>query len=273
MRVFNHKKSFGVQSSCKITVNFKEFVLRSLQEHSRDSGIDSMARTPSTGVQSSSAITGTPTAESSTTSSRHSLPYRPGASILPPRPASRVSSDTRQSQNSQLRYPLLPPASLDSLRCRGGSLKHLVPPSKSMSGLSIASSSSASPSPCRSASVGSIQRASPSMQQSGLQPLTSYRLRPMRTITRMAVINILADESVCLEFFDSRCADKEKLVVEVMGISVNGQEVVLYCPNGGRGVRPNADTPIVAGPGDTYMVYPLAQLPEKYWKKYQFVSK
>lgn len=102
----------------------------------------------------------------------------------------------------------------------------------------------------------------------------------------MAVINILPDESVCLEFFEpsspnhqqhqqqeSKQTKKQQLVVEVMGISADGKEVVVYHPNGGRGVPPNSDSPVAAYKGDTYRLYKLAELPEKYWKKYNFVLK
>ncbi|KAH9284931.1 Serine/threonine-protein kinase PLK4 [Echinococcus granulosus] len=247
---------------------------RRKMEHSRDSGIDSMSRTPTIGMQSNS-LTATTTTTASTANSRHSLPYRPGASILPPRPASRLSVDmhrSTQNQQSGHQTPLTPFDSrghqppTSATRLRGGSLQHLLPPSKSMSGLSLATSS---PSPCRSASVGNLQRIS---HQPRLSPLCTCRLRPMRTVTRMAVINILPDESVCLEFFDPQ-VDQQKLVVEVMGISADGQEVIIYHPNGGRGVPPNTNSPVAARSGDTYGVYRLAQLPEKYWKKYQFVSK
>lgn len=234
-----------------------------------------MSRTPTTGMQSNSLTATATSATASTANSRHSLSYRPGASILPPRPSSRLSVDIhRAGQSQQLRHPTpltpfdprphQPPTS--ATRLRGGSLQHLLPPSKSMSGLSITASS---PSPCRSASVGSLQR---TPHQSRLSALCSFRLRSMRTVTRMAVINILPDESVCLEFFDPQ-VDQQKLVVEVMGISADGQEVIIYHPNGGRGVPPNSNSPVAARSGDTYGVYRLAQLPEKYWKKYQFVSK
>ncbi|KAM3182874.1 hypothetical protein ACTXT7_011477 [Hymenolepis weldensis] len=236
---------------------------RHKMERSRDSGFDSITRTPTVvqhSIQSQNSIN-----VSAASSSRHTLPLRPGANILLPlRPSSRFSS-------------------LDAARRRlttSGSLQHLLPPSKSMSGLSITStnnSSTSTHSPCRSVSVGSLKP--PQRPTPPLSPLTSRRLRPMRTVTRMAVINILADESVCLEFLEPSSPSqqrpttkKQQLIIEVMGISPDGNEVVIYHPNGGRGVPVNSDSPVAAYEGDTCKVYKLAQLPEKYWKKYQFVS-
>ncbi|KAM7535971.1 hypothetical protein Aperf_G00000104475 [Anoplocephala perfoliata] len=225
---------------------------RHKMERSRDSGIDSLTRTPTIGLLSTSSVQPSIISSGqapSASNSRHALPFRPGVNILPPRPASRLSS-------------------LDTNRRALGSLQHL-PPSKNMSGLSITSTSSAA-SPCRSASVGSLKSSIATAVT--LSPLTSRRLRPMRTVTRMAVINILADESVCLEFFDSSQQTK-KLITEVMGISADGNEIVIYHPNRRNGLPPNADSPVSACEGDTCRVYNLTQLPEKYWKKYQFVSK
>ncbi|VDD82212.1 unnamed protein product [Mesocestoides corti] len=243
---------------------------RRKMENSRDSGIDSMTRTPITNIPPATATI------TSSTSSRYSTNYQPNSCTLPPRPPSHPVMGIRRSGHDQLNLPPplpsfestahQPPTPATSCFRGSGSLRHLIPASKSISGLSIASTSSVAF--CRSASVGSLQRPS----QPLLAPLNSRRLRPMRTVTRMAVINILADESVCLEFFDQKEA-QEKLVIEVMGISSDGQEVVIYYPNAGRGVPPNMDSPVAACAGDSYRIYPLTQLPEKYWKKYQFVSK
>ncbi|VUZ50068.1 unnamed protein product [Hymenolepis diminuta] len=237
---------------------------RHKMERSRDSGFDSITRTPTVvqhSIQPQDGIN-----VSAASSSRHTLPLRPGANILPPlRPSSRISS-------------------LDAARRRlttSGSLQHLLPPSKSMSGLSITSTNNSltsTHSPCRSVSVGSLKP--PQRPTPPLSPLSSRRLRPMRTVTRMAVINILADESVCLEFLEPSSPSqqlpttkKQQLIIEVMGISPDGNEVVIYHPNGGRGVPVSSDSPVAAYEGDTCKVFKLAQLPEKYWKKYQFVSK
>nr|CAH8828857.1 unnamed protein product [Trichobilharzia regenti] len=130
-------------------------------------------------------------------------------------------------------------------------------------------------------------------------PLDSRRLKPMRTYTRLAVINILQDESVCLEFFGGSSKTRQNLtptimnnqnfrVVEVIGINSTGQNILIYQPNMGKGVPLNvkglndgSETdlatdgggPPPACPGDPIAVYTLDTLPQRYWKKYQFISK
>ncbi|KAK4472859.1 hypothetical protein MN116_004071 [Schistosoma mekongi] len=133
-------------------------------------------------------------------------------------------------------------------------------------------------------------------------PLNSLRLRPMRTFTRLAVINILQDESICLEVLGgstktlqnqtSAIKDSQNArVVEVMGISSTGQIILIYKPNMGNGVLLNANSldvsqthlvdfettnfgsPPPARPGDPLAFFTLSTLPQKYWRKYQFVSK
>lgn len=145
-------------------------------------------------------------------------------------------------------------------------------------------------------------------------PLNSQRLRPMRTYTKLAVINILEDESVCVEFLrgnlpkpgdcDDGSLQRQALhgppqltvrsvpvVSEVMGISSSGDQLIIYQPGCGKGVplnthglfeEPDSSSPSdsactggppAAQPGDVISYHKLANLPEKYWKKYQFATK
>ncbi|CAL8094716.1 unnamed protein product [Calicophoron daubneyi] len=129
-----------------------------------------------------------------------------------------------------------------------------------------------------------------------LSPLNSQRLRPMRTHTRLAIVNILDDSSVCLEFLKKESSPlhasnatgmkkSQTWVTEVMGISSTGDSIVIYQPNGGRGVPVNlpapgqgdaefdAGRPPAAQPGDAVNFYQLQDLPRRYVKKYQFGSK
>ncbi|XP_018647759.1 LOW QUALITY PROTEIN: kinase [Schistosoma mansoni] len=134
-------------------------------------------------------------------------------------------------------------------------------------------------------------------------PLNTFRLKPMRTYTRLAVINILQDESVCLEFLGGSAKTRQNQtsvikgsqnlrVVEVMGINNTGQNILIYRPNMGKGVPLNVQglgdssqtnlansetmnfgSPPPASPGDPLEFYTLNTLPQKYWRKYQFISK
>ncbi|CAH8437990.1 unnamed protein product [Schistosoma turkestanicum] len=133
-------------------------------------------------------------------------------------------------------------------------------------------------------------------------PLNTFRLKPMRTYTRLAVINILQDESVCLEFLEDSAKTRQNQfpvmksiqnlrVIEVMGINNTGQNILIYKPNMGKGVPLNVQglgdssqtnpvnsesmnfgCPPPASPGDPLEFYTLNTLPQKYWRKYQFIS-
>ncbi|VEL13087.1 unnamed protein product, partial [Protopolystoma xenopodis] len=142
----------------------------------------------------------------------------------------------------------------------------------------------------------------PLQHQPRLTPLNSCRLRPMRTRTRLAMINILPDESVCLEFFASHgsgtsskavdASQSSPSVVEVMGIDKFGRRIVIYKPNGDHGVpcapasSPSPEVPrgfsvssAVDGapppacPGQPCAIFGLDELPSRYWKKYSFASR
>ncbi len=109
----------------------------------------------------------------------------------------------------------------------------------------------------------------------------------MRTRTRAAIVSVLEDQSVCLEFLGA--SQSATLVTEVLGVSPDGLRILVYSPNGGHGVRPIGDgaeaavgpsgdaqttgTPVPAENGDTCAMYTLNELPERYWKKYNFITK
>lgn len=163
----------------------------------------------------------------------------------------------------------------------------------------------------RSAAVRSRTGSATNSTDSRPSPLNGRRLRPMRTYTRLAVINIFDDESVCVEFLrgssrkrkDSlECkpndppnfdVDRQPFVVEVMGIDRTGMQIVVYQPGSSshgvpldiRGLFGSSQSsdpcdsanqagyPPRAQAGDHVSLFSLDKLPEKYWKKYHFVSK
>jgi len=100
-------------------------------------------------------------------------------------------------------------------------------------------------------------------------PICSNRLRPIRQRTRNAVVNIMESGDVCLEFVKQK--HKEEKVVEVFVISNSGMQISIYQPNNGRGVTVE-DQP-VALPKVPLKSFSYAELPEKYWKKYQYASR
>ncbi|XP_052280254.1 serine/threonine-protein kinase PLK4-like isoform X2 [Dreissena polymorpha] len=99
--------------------------------------------------------------------------------------------------------------------------------------------------------------------------IDSKRLRPIRQRTRNAVVNIMENGDVCLEFVKQK--HKEEKVVEVFVISNNGQQVSVYQPNNGKGV-PVEEQP-VSLPSVPLKSFTYTELPEKYWKKYQYASR
>jgi len=101
-----------------------------------------------------------------------------------------------------------------------------------------------------------------------MKPLSSIRLRPFRQKTRNTVTSVLEDESICLEFLQTR--DNHEYVIEVMHISPDGIKVTIFHPNGKIGVL-LMETP--QSVPSSAICYTFALLPEKYWKKYQYADK
>ncbi|KAL4230044.1 Serine/threonine-protein kinase plk4 [Mactra antiquata] len=100
-------------------------------------------------------------------------------------------------------------------------------------------------------------------------PIDSARLRPIRQRTRNAIVNIMENGEVCLEFVKQK--HKEERVVEVFVISNNGTQISIYQPNHGKGV-PAEDQPVTL-PQVPLKSFTYNDLPEKYWKKYQYASR
>ncbi|KAB1281882.1 Serine/threonine-protein kinase PLK4 [Camelus dromedarius] len=99
-------------------------------------------------------------------------------------------------------------------------------------------------------------------------PLTAYRLKPIRQKTKKAVVSILDSEEVCVELLKEYAS--QEYVKEVLQISSDGNMITIYYPNDGRGF-PLADRPPL--PTDNISRYSFDNLPEKYWRKYQYASR
>ncbi|KAJ6668795.1 hypothetical protein lerEdw1_012279 [Lerista edwardsae] len=106
------------------------------------------------------------------------------------------------------------------------------------------------------------------MLRSIVSPLNAHRLKPIRQKTKNAVVSILDTGEVCMEFL-KECHSQE-LVKEVLRISGDGSGIIVYHPNEGRGFPLNDRPP--PSPEDLN-VYNFDNLPEKYWKKYQYAAK
>lgn len=101
--------------------------------------------------------------------------------------------------------------------------------------------------------------------------LCSYRLLPTRHQTKNAILSILNDGEVCIEFLKKRSYLKEEIVCEVCRISPDGKRIILYEPDGGN-VSPSNKPPPLPTQGTDH-IYGLENLPEKHWKKYTYATK
>ncbi|XP_030574885.1 serine/threonine-protein kinase PLK4 isoform X2 [Archocentrus centrarchus] len=99
-------------------------------------------------------------------------------------------------------------------------------------------------------------------------PLCASRLKPIRQKTKNAVVSILDTGEVCMELL--KCQSGQERVKEVLRISCDGSMVTIYQPNGGKGF-PVLDCP--PAPPEDILICSYEDLPEKYWKKYQYASR
>nr|XP_020446522.1 serine/threonine-protein kinase PLK4 [Monopterus albus] len=99
-------------------------------------------------------------------------------------------------------------------------------------------------------------------------PLCASRVKPIRQKTKNAVVSILDTGEVCMELL--KCHSGQERVKEVLRISCDGSMVTIYQPNGGKGF-PVLDCP--PAPPEDILICSYEDLPEKYWKKYQYASK
>ncbi|XP_037684993.1 serine/threonine-protein kinase PLK4 isoform X2 [Choloepus didactylus] len=101
-----------------------------------------------------------------------------------------------------------------------------------------------------------------------LSPLTAHRLKPIRQKTKKAVVSILDSEEVCVELLKEYTS--QEYVKEVLQISSDGNMITVYYPNDGRGF-PLANKP--PSLTDNISRFSFDNLPEKYWRKYQYASR
>lgn len=82
-------------------------------------------------------------------------------------------------------------------------------------------------------------------------------------------VNIMENGEVCLEFVKQK--QKVEKVMEVFVISPDGMSVKIYQPNHGKG-EPISDHPLPLPESPTKQ-FTFDELPEKYWKKYQYAAR
>uniref|UniRef100_A0A8C6SZU0 Serine/threonine-protein kinase PLK4 n=1 Tax=Neogobius melanostomus TaxID=47308 RepID=A0A8C6SZU0_9GOBI len=99
-------------------------------------------------------------------------------------------------------------------------------------------------------------------------PLCVARLKPIRQKTKNAVVSVLDTGEVCMELL--KHVSGQERVKEVLRISSDGSMITIYQPNDGKGF-PVLDHPPT--PPENILICSYDDLPEKYWKKYQYASK
>ncbi|XP_054652355.1 serine/threonine-protein kinase PLK4 [Dunckerocampus dactyliophorus] len=150
------------------------------------------------------------------------------------------------------------PSSLDMHQRENIPGAHFQPPHCS------SSSSSSSQLPCAKASVDKEKKTLRDL----VPPLCASRLKTIRQKTKNAVVSILDTGEVCMELL--KCQNGQERVKEVLRISSDGSMVTIYQPNDGKGF-PVLDCP--PAPPEDILICSYDDLPEKYWKKYQYASR
>ncbi|KAJ3627607.1 hypothetical protein MTP99_014971 [Tenebrio molitor] len=126
-----------------------------------------------------------------------------------------------------------------------------------------------------SSSSGEGNKKSEKSKGQRLLQLCSQRLLPKTHRTENSILHIMEDGEVVVELMKKKGSLKRTVVCDVLRISSDGAKIIIYEPNGGKGVAPLSTPPPVPVQGG-YDLYTIENLPEKHWKKYmhayQFVA-
>ncbi|XP_034108869.1 serine/threonine-protein kinase PLK4 [Drosophila albomicans] len=103
-------------------------------------------------------------------------------------------------------------------------------------------------------------------------PLNTLRLQPTRYKTKNAIMSIMANGEVIIEFIKSKSKMNEDRIVDICRISNDGRRIIIYQPDPGRGL------PIREHPSAQYLSgedwsYDYDNLPNKHWKKYVYAAR
>lgn len=101
-------------------------------------------------------------------------------------------------------------------------------------------------------------------------PLSSRRLRATRQESKNAILNILDDGQVCVEFLHVK--KNQKRVKDVCRISPDGLRIALYQPNGSFGTLIAEAPPPIPNEGADF-IFSYDNLPQKFWKKYIYAAR
>ncbi|XP_064636787.1 serine/threonine-protein kinase PLK4-like isoform X2 [Lineus longissimus] len=94
--------------------------------------------------------------------------------------------------------------------------------------------------------------------------LSSARLRPVNQKTRIALVYILEDGEVCLEFLDTKSSQEK--IKEIVRITPDGDKISIFQPKT-KSKKASKDQ------ANSTLEFTYDTLPEKYWKKYQYAHR
>ncbi|XP_017072409.1 serine/threonine-protein kinase PLK4 isoform X2 [Drosophila eugracilis] len=121
--------------------------------------------------------------------------------------------------------------------------------------------------PLRMDIVSNCRPAPLTEERISVPPLNTIRLLPTRYRTKNVVMSILQNGEVVLEFLKFRPKYNEDRITDICRISDDGQRIIVYQPDPGRGLAVRDQPPDLQIPsGDC--VYSYENLPSKHWKKY-----
>uniref|UniRef100_A0A182PVB8 Serine/threonine-protein kinase PLK4 n=1 Tax=Anopheles epiroticus TaxID=199890 RepID=A0A182PVB8_9DIPT len=101
----------------------------------------------------------------------------------------------------------------------------------------------------------------------------TLRLLPTRHRTKHVILTIVSEGGdVVLEFLKPRGRQQEDRVVDVCRISSDGVRLILYQPDGNRGVPIKNEPPDIS-PRGVEAIYNYEDIPEKHWKKYMYAAR
>lgn len=102
-------------------------------------------------------------------------------------------------------------------------------------------------------------------------PLNSIRLQPVRFETRNAILHILQNHEIVLEFLKSK-HKSHKIVDEVCRISSDGLRIIIYKPNNGHGIMVKENPVDIPEKGADH-IFSYQNIPLKFHKKYYYAAR
>ncbi|TDG42085.1 hypothetical protein AWZ03_011487 [Drosophila navojoa] len=103
-------------------------------------------------------------------------------------------------------------------------------------------------------------------------PLNTLRLQPTRYKTKNAIMSIVANGEVVIEFIKCKSRMNEDRIVDICRISNDGRRIIIYQPDPGRGL-PIREKPSELHANGMDNAYTYDNLPSKHWKKYVYAAR